>query len=383
MTSSRVLSPGVSAAGAASGAAAGKSSGAAVSGGASFSGGASVSGGASPAPLISAVPRELVSLICEHEEVVREVEAVTELAGIQVARGSPKVAAPPAVLELEELPAALPTVRARFHPVLASYFPRGSVVLELPRQAEDLLELVLAAGQTRRGRIIGLAGVRGGLGVSMITAWLASLSITRTAVVDADPLSAGLEILMGFRDKRGVRWADIAQAEGTLIPQRLRAALPSRGQLSLLSADVRGGAPPNGEAVPHAIDALSQANDTTYVDLPRSSLLPGTGPASWRAWCDAVVLVSGVTDRDAQAIPRILRDLGENTPVVIAARCSHKVEAQAFGVDIGQEVVPVRRLRGMDEDLSHGVAVGEQRRSVAARDITQLAAHLDAVLAGG
>ncbi|MDY5159358.1 hypothetical protein, partial [Actinotignum timonense] len=232
MTSSRVLSPGVSAAGAASGAAAGKSSGAAVSGGASFSGGASVSGGASPAPLISAVPRELVSLICEHEEVVREVEAVTELAGIQVARGSPKVAAPPAVLELEELPAALPTVRARFHPVLASYFPRGSVVLELPRQAEDLLELVLAAGQTRRGRIIGLAGVRGGLGVSMITAWLASLSITRTAVVDADPLSAGLEILMGFRDKRGVRWADIAQAEGTLIPQRLRAALPSRGQLS-------------------------------------------------------------------------------------------------------------------------------------------------------
>ena len=314
---------------------------------------------------------------------MREVEAVTELAGIQVARGSPEVAAPPAVLELEELPAALPTVRARFHPVLASYFPRGSVVLELPRQAEDLLELVLAAGQTRRGRIIGLAGVRGGLGVSMITAWLASLSITRTAVVDADPLSAGLEILMGFRDKRGVRWADIAQAEGTLIPQRLRAALPSRGQLSLLSADVRGGAPPNGESVPHAIDALSQANDTTYVDLPRSSLLPGTGPASWRAWCDAVVLVTGVTDRDAQAIPRILRDLGENTPVVIAARCAHKVEAQAFGVDIGQEVLPVRRLRGMDEDLSHGVAVGEQRRSVAARDITQLAAHLDAVLAGG
>ena len=257
------------------------------------------------------------------------------------------------------------------------------MVLELPRQAEDLLELVLAAGQTRRGRIIGLAGVRGGLGVSMITAWLASLSLTRTAVVDADPLSAGLEILMGFRDKRGVRWADIAQAEGTLIPQRLRAALPSRGQLSLLSADVRGGAPPNGEAVPHAIDALSQANDTTYVDLPRSSLLPGTGPASWRAWCDAVVLVTGVTDRDAQAIPRILRDLGENTPVVIAARCAHKVEAQAFGVDIGQEVLPVRRLRGMDEDLSHGVAVGEQRRSVAARDITQLAAHLDAVLAGG
>ncbi|MGJ9495319.1 hypothetical protein ACRQEF_09035 [Actinotignum sp. GS-2025a] len=377
MTSSRVLSPGVSAAGAVSGAAAGKSSGAAASGG------AAVSGGTSPAPLISAIPRELVSLVCEHDEVVREVEAVTELAGIQVARGSPEVAAPPAVLELEELPAALPTVRARFHPVLASYFPRGSVVLELPRQAEDLLELVLAAGQTRRGRIIGLAGVRGGLGVSMITAWLASLSITRTAVVDADPLSAGLEILMGFRDKRGVRWADIAQAEGTLIPQRLRAALPSRGQLSLLSADVRGGAPPNGEAVPHAIDALSQANDTTYVDLPRSSLLPGTGPASWRAWCDAVVLVSGVTDRDAQAIPRILRDLGENTPVVIAARCSHKVEAQAFGVDIGQEVVPVRRLRGMDEDLSHGVAVGEQRRSVAARDITQLAAHLDAVLAGG
>ncbi len=61
------------------------------------------SAGASPAPLISAIPRELVSLTYQHEETVREVEAVTELAGIQVARGSPGVAPPPAVLELEEL----------------------------------------------------------------------------------------------------------------------------------------------------------------------------------------------------------------------------------------------------------------------------------------
>ena len=369
MTSSRDLSPGLSAP-------------SAPVSSVSLSG-VSGSAGASPAPLISAIPRELVSLTFQHEETVREVEAVTELAGIQVARGSPGVAPPPAVLELEELSAALPTVRARFHPVLASYFPRGSVVVELPRQAEDLLELVLAAGQTRRGRIIGLAGVRGGVGVSMLTAWLASLSITRTAVVDADPLSAGLELLMGFQEKRGARWADIAQAEGMLIPQRLRAALPARGQLSLLSADVRGGAPANGDAVPHAIDALSQASDTTYVDLPRSALLLGSEPARWRAWCDAVVLVTEVTGRDAQAIPRILRDLGESTPVVIAARCAHKVEAQAFGVDIGQEVIPVRRLRGLDEDLAHGVVVGEQRRSGTARDVTQLVAHLDAVLGGG
>ena len=107
----------------------------------------------------------------------------------------------------------------------------ADAVLELPSD-ERLLLLRLAdaaLGQVRPARCVGVLGAAGGAGASVLSVAL-GLAVARrgasAVVVDADPGSPGLDLLLAAEDDRGARWGDLVGVSGQLDPETLRAALP-------------------------------------------------------------------------------------------------------------------------------------------------------------
>ncbi|MDY5152473.1 hypothetical protein [Actinobaculum suis] len=318
---------------------------------------------------------DTVSLTGSHEVTVQEVNRIAELAGIAVKQVAERAGGQEAVLRLEEIAGARVRVKASFHPAYAPYFASGSITLELPAQAEDLLELMLAAGSTRRGLTIGVVGASGGIGVTALACWIASCLPARAALADLDPASAGLLGFLAMENAAGLRWADIPESAGVLVPGRLADALPARGTLRVLSADGRGAVVPTGTVGQRAIDALSQSHDHTVLDLPRLALQPGSTAATWLDWCDHLVVLTVPGVRGVSQAKLALSRLTSRT-VTVATRATNKLEAASFAEEIDHPVHLIRPLRGFDADIEHGLALGSRTRSATHRDISRLARTL-------
>ena len=62
-------------------------------------------------------------------------------------------------------------------------------------------------------------------------------------------------------------------------------------------------------------------------------------------------------------------------PVVVINGVSGGAETAAIAVELGCErVAPLRRLRNLEQDLEHGVRLGDRRRCNTARDIARIQA---------
>lgn len=62
-------------------------------------------------------------------------------------------------------------------------------------------------------------------------------------------------------------------------------------------------------------------------------------------------------------------------PVVVINGTSGGAETAAIAVELGFErVVPLRRLRNLEQDLEHGVRLGDRRRCNTARDVSRIQA---------
>lgn len=318
----------------------------------------------------------VATLEAHTDAVIREVNRLAVLAGIDVVRVKPG-AAPRAVLQMTEEPGSHLAVRARFHPAYASYFASGSVVITLPEQAEDLLELLLAAGSTRRGAITGVVGAHGGAGASLLASWLARIlsDDDGTGLIDLDPLSLGLADGLGLQSSPGLRWADLNEDAGALVPGRLSAALPHLGDLRVLSADDRGAVPSSGESGARAISALSQVHAHTVLDLPRDAGAADSHSREWLEWCDTVVVITHPTTHGLKHTQQILSNLPSHGRGIVAVnRAGSAGEVAALALELGdQTVLPVHRLRNLEQDLAHGIRLGDRSRSVTARDISKIA----------
>ncbi|MGO1591389.1 MAG: hypothetical protein ACTHW1_05350 [Ancrocorticia sp.] len=319
----------------------------------------------------------VATLEAHSDAVIKEVQRLAALAGIAVPRVASGTATP-AVLRIVEEPGSEVKVRARFHPVYTQYFAAGSVVIALPEQAADLLELLVAAGSTRRGTIIGVLPAHGGAGASMLSSWLARhlSQEDSTGLIDLDPLSLGLAEDLGLAGDAGLRWADLNEDAGALVPGRLNAALPHLGDLRVLSADDRGAVPPSGESGERAISALSQVHKTTVLDLPRGAGLGHGISRGWLEWCDVVVIVSHPTSRGLEQCHRILAALpSHHKGIVVANGANGGSQAAALALELGHsQVFALHRLRNMQQDLEHGVRLGDRQRSTTAREVGRIAA---------
>lgn len=238
--------------------------------------------------------------------------------------------------------------------------------LQLPRDAEVLLELLSRAAAPRRAHVVGVVGAVGGVGTSALAAVLARVTVVAgrtTALVDLDPAGGGLDVLLGIEHDPGPRWNDVLGERGGFPPDRLMAALPVWCGVHVLSADVRGGVAPAHPVARDAVGALTRAADAVLLDLPRSVLAPG-GDRDWLALCDTTVLLTGCDTHSAAAATAAATVLTA-APVHLVVRTPAQGSllpddvAEACGLRLAAVLRPERAFTA---GLERGLSPGDQRR---------------------
>ncbi|MDT7794398.1 MAG: hypothetical protein QOD59_3834 [Mycobacterium sp.] len=150
-------------------------------------------------------------------------------------------------------------------------------VIPLPGHDSQLMAELSDAAEAssdtgRRGHVVGVIAGRGGAGASVFATALAqsSTGMSEALLIDADPWSGGIDLILGSEGDTGLRWPDLAMQGGRLSYPALRDALPQRGGVTVLSGSRAGGdidAAPLGAV----IDAGSRGGATVICDLPRRS----------------------------------------------------------------------------------------------------------------
>jgi secretion/DNA translocation related CpaE-like protein len=123
-----------------------------------------------------------------------------------------------------------------------------------------------------RGLTISVVGGRGGAGASTLAAALAMTAMRggrRVMLVDADPYGGGADLLFGGEHAAGLRWSDIAGANGRIGGEELRAALPHVGELAVLSYDRGDPLDLRADAMTSVLAAAARVCDLVVADLPR------------------------------------------------------------------------------------------------------------------
>lgn len=130
-----------------------------------------------------------------------------------------------------------------------------------------------AEGAGRGGVVLGVLAGRGGGGATVLATGLALAGLRaglRTMLVDADPLGGGIDLILGAEDGAGLRWPDLASLRGRVSGPTLTAALPSVGELSVLSWDRDQAVTVPPTAMAALLDAACRGSDLVVVDLPRA-----------------------------------------------------------------------------------------------------------------
>ena len=185
-------------------------------------------------------------------------------------------------------------------------------VLQLSDQDEQLVAALAAAEHGRgrgRGGVLAVLGGCGGAGASLLAAALAQTSAS-ALLVDADPWGGGIDLAMGTEGQAGLRWPDLTFRDGRLDFDALRAALPCRRAVTVLSAGRSGGEIGPGPLAA-VIDAGRRGVTTVVCDVPRR----GT-PAAELALeaADLVVLVAPADVRAAAAAGAVAGWAGSVNP---------------------------------------------------------------------
>lgn len=155
----------------------------------------------------------------------------------------------------------------------------------LPAQAGELLS---ALGRDDKqlpvasGHVIGVAGVVGGTGASTFAAALAKrrAESATTVLIDADPSSGGIDLLLGIEDVPGARWPDVGLRRGTVQAADVLKALPSTPDevvvLSTARSNILDPFALSESDVSAAIDCFLSADRSVdvVVDLPHARVHP-------------------------------------------------------------------------------------------------------------
>jgi secretion/DNA translocation related CpaE-like protein len=230
-------------------------------------------------------------------------------------------------------------------------------VVALPEAEAWLVErFTQRSDQGTRGRVLAVIGGRGGAGASILAGGLAmtaSRSGHRTLLVDADPLGGGLDLLFGWENVEGVRWAALADAEGRVDPPALLEALPHRGDLVLLSFDREQLRAVPSEAMAATIDAGRRGRDVVVADLPRH--LDDAAALALQA-ADRTVLIVPAELRATAAAVRVARAVRmhcDDIALVVRGPAPGKLRqvAQALGLPLAGSLRPDA---GMCQALERG-----------------------------
>lgn len=255
----------------------------------------------------------------------------------------------------------------------------ASAVVVLPHAAAWLADMISRSSDSElprtTGRVYGVVGATGGVGASTVACWLAGHFAARgtdTALVDGDPLGAGLDLALGEETTDGLRWPELNQFSGTVAADQLWAAMPRLDALRYLSWDRHASL---AHTVPMAtvIAALRGAAAVQVVDLCRSDL------ERQARWCDAVLVLASRTVRGILAAEHTVRRCAP-VPVVSAvcgvnvADVDPPVVAEATGVPCVAAVAFDARV---PQHLDDGTVLRRGRHTRHAKTVAQIARALE------
>ena len=247
----------------------------------------------------------------------------------------------------------------------------AETVAGLPASETWLVELLTDVGDggAAPGVTIGVIGGSGGAGATVFAAALGQMAtgVGRTLLVDADPIGAGIDRVLGLESSDGIRWDSMLQTTGRLSSRSLREALPRTGQLSVLTWPADRPATLQAFAMREVLSAGRRGFDTVVVDLPRhhDAVIDET-----ISRCDHVVLVSTLTVPGVSSAARVAQRLPEATPA------RHLVTRGSRGGVAPESVSRLLRIpllaamadqRGLDEAINLGAGPARSRRGTLAR----------------
>lgn len=197
------------------------------------------------------------------------------------------------------------------------------------------------AARDPSARVVAVLGGRGGAGASVLAAGLAVTGARaglRALLIDADPLGGGADLVLGWEALDGLRWPALSQTSGAVNPPAFVGALPSRGDLAVLSWDRGRSLTVPAPAMATAVEAGRQSRELVVIDLPRTL-------------DDASILALDFADLALLVVPAELRACAAAAKVVEAAG------ARAAGFAVVVRLPAPGRLRAKEISRALGLPV--------------------------
>lgn len=231
-------------------------------------------------------------------------------------------------------------------------------VLRLPEEEHELVRGLAEAAESARedrmrGQAVAVVGGCGGAGASLLAA-AAALAADEALLLDLDPWSGGIDLLVGDETSSGLRWPDLALQGGRLNWSAVREVLPRHRGISVLSGTRRGHELDAGP-VDAIVEAGRRGGVTVVCDLPRR-LTEAAQVAVESA--DLVVLVSRCDVRACAAtatVAPVLAAINPNLGVVLRGPAPGGLRAAEVAEIVGVPLLASMRAEPqLSERLERG-----------------------------
>lgn len=207
--------------------------------------------------------------------------------------------------------------------------PLNAAVVVLP-EALGWLRALIADGLSRvQAPAIAVIGGSGGVGCSTLTAGLAYCATRRnlrSAIVDADPIGGGIDLLVGAESAPGWRWQRLTGAEGAVGD--LSAHLPMVDKVALVSMSRSGTPDVTREPMAAVVGSVRRHFGLVVIDAGR--LQAGCAREAVRlASCSLLVVAQDV--RSVAAAQQVLREAdAPDVQVVVRQISGAALDAQSI-----------------------------------------------------
>ena len=260
--------------------------------------------------------------------------------------------------------------------VFRSALATGAVdVAELPAADDWLVELLTDAadGAAHPARTVGVVGGCGGSGATTFACAMALTAAAKESAVliDLDPLGPGLDRVVGLdtdqRADHGVRWDALVGSRGRLGSRSLRAALPVKGGLAVLTWAPGPAVALDAGSVREVLSAAQRGHDTVVVDLPRAV---DDVTAEVVSRCDEVLVVADPSVAGVASAGRVvarLRPLNRSLGLVVRDVGSTVPAQHVAGVLELPLVAQMPAQRRLAEHVDLGLGPVHSARSPLAR----------------